>query len=259
MHQRLAARRAGDAVESTNSVSERYLQLQLDESERANAAGAELGAKFTLQRLRSGEGALPLDEVTRARYSRSVWRHGPCSPPSRIASARRMTGASPSVVSQPSSSAIGTQRASALSLAGGQRARRRAAEEIEDDVVVLDAAVVVAHDAIEHLDDGAERAGEPGLLAQLAQRRLFQRLADLDAAAGHRPASHLRRAARAARAARDRRRAAARRRRPPARSGWRRAISAGACRAATLSDSATPSRSGTIVVNRSGAAKASLL
>ena len=48
VHQRLASRRAGDAVESTNSVSERYLQLQLDESERAKAAGAELGAKFTL-------------------------------------------------------------------------------------------------------------------------------------------------------------------------------------------------------------------
>ena len=45
---RLAARRAGDAVELSNSVSERFLQLQLDESERAHGAGTEPGAKFTL-------------------------------------------------------------------------------------------------------------------------------------------------------------------------------------------------------------------
>ena len=48
VHQRLAARRAGDVVELSNSVSERYLQLQLDESERAKAAGVEPGARFTL-------------------------------------------------------------------------------------------------------------------------------------------------------------------------------------------------------------------
>jgi hypothetical protein len=48
IHQRLAARRTGDAVELSNSVSERYLQLQLDESERARTAGVEPGARFTL-------------------------------------------------------------------------------------------------------------------------------------------------------------------------------------------------------------------
>jgi len=45
---RLASARAGDAVAHTGSVYERFLQLQLDESERAHADGAEGGAKFTL-------------------------------------------------------------------------------------------------------------------------------------------------------------------------------------------------------------------
>ncbi len=48
VHRRLAARRAGDVVDGTGSVYERYLQLQLDESERAHQAGVELGAKLTL-------------------------------------------------------------------------------------------------------------------------------------------------------------------------------------------------------------------
>ena len=48
VQKRLAARRAGDEVEMSGSVSERFLQLQLDESERANAAGVEGGAKYTL-------------------------------------------------------------------------------------------------------------------------------------------------------------------------------------------------------------------
>jgi hypothetical protein len=48
VHQRLAARRAGEAVEPSGSVYERYLQLQLDESERAHRDGSEPGAKLTL-------------------------------------------------------------------------------------------------------------------------------------------------------------------------------------------------------------------
>jgi hypothetical protein len=48
VHRRLAVRRAGEAVEASGSVYERYLQLQLDESERAHREGTELGARFTL-------------------------------------------------------------------------------------------------------------------------------------------------------------------------------------------------------------------
>ena len=45
---RLAAARAGDAVTPSGSIYERFLQLQLDESERAHRDGVEGGAKFTL-------------------------------------------------------------------------------------------------------------------------------------------------------------------------------------------------------------------
>ena len=43
VHKRLADRRAGAAVEPSGSVYERYLQLQLDESERAQQDGDEPG------------------------------------------------------------------------------------------------------------------------------------------------------------------------------------------------------------------------
>ncbi|MGZ3441869.1 MAG: hypothetical protein ACXVDD_20255 [Polyangia bacterium] len=48
VHKRLAERRAGARVEGSGSVYERFLQLQLDESERAARDGDEPGAKLTL-------------------------------------------------------------------------------------------------------------------------------------------------------------------------------------------------------------------
>jgi len=54
VHKRLADRRAGAAVEPSGSVYERYLQLQLDESERAQRDGDEPGPKFTMTGCDSG-------------------------------------------------------------------------------------------------------------------------------------------------------------------------------------------------------------
>jgi hypothetical protein len=48
VHRRLAVRRAGQRVDSSGSVYERYLQLQLDESERAHRDGVPAGPKFTM-------------------------------------------------------------------------------------------------------------------------------------------------------------------------------------------------------------------
>jgi hypothetical protein len=47
-HKRLAERRAGGEVAASGSVYERYLQLQLDEAERARRDGDELGPKYTM-------------------------------------------------------------------------------------------------------------------------------------------------------------------------------------------------------------------
>jgi hypothetical protein len=47
VHRRLAERRVGGG-EGGGGVYERFMQLQLDESERAAREGDELGAKFTL-------------------------------------------------------------------------------------------------------------------------------------------------------------------------------------------------------------------
>jgi hypothetical protein len=48
VHRRLAEKRAGRGGEVGGSIYERYLQLQLDESERAQREGVELGAKYTV-------------------------------------------------------------------------------------------------------------------------------------------------------------------------------------------------------------------
>jgi hypothetical protein len=54
VHKRLADRRAGAAVEPGGSVYERYLQLQLDESERGQRDGDEPGPKLTMTGCDSG-------------------------------------------------------------------------------------------------------------------------------------------------------------------------------------------------------------
>lgn len=48
VHRRLAEKRAGRSGQAGGSIYERYLQLQLDESERAQRDGVELGAKHTV-------------------------------------------------------------------------------------------------------------------------------------------------------------------------------------------------------------------
>jgi hypothetical protein len=48
VHRRLAARRAGRPADASGSVYERYLQLQLDESERASRDGVPSGPRFTV-------------------------------------------------------------------------------------------------------------------------------------------------------------------------------------------------------------------
>jgi hypothetical protein len=48
VHRRLAEKRAGARADEGGGVYERFLQLQLDESERAAREGDELGAKLTL-------------------------------------------------------------------------------------------------------------------------------------------------------------------------------------------------------------------
>jgi hypothetical protein len=48
VHRRLSAQRAGDPVTLSGSIYERYLQLQLSESESAQSDGVPLGPKFTL-------------------------------------------------------------------------------------------------------------------------------------------------------------------------------------------------------------------
>jgi hypothetical protein len=54
VHKRLAERRAGANVEPGGSVYERYLQLQLDESERGQRDGDEPGPKLTMTGCDSG-------------------------------------------------------------------------------------------------------------------------------------------------------------------------------------------------------------
>src|SRR5581483_3116034 len=145
---------------------------------------------------------------------------------------------------------------------GAKFSGRLAADEIEDHIVVLDATRGIAHHPVEHLDDGAELARKARLFRQLAPGRLLERLAQLDRAARHRPAP--------------------RRRRPPTlhhqhpvlrieqhhadRDHRQLGVAtphyffffAGAS-GASLRESATPSRIGTMVVNRSVAPNAAWL
>src|SRR6185295_18936127 len=70
---------------------------------------------------------------------------------------------------------------------GTQLSADRPAQIIDQHEVILDASLVVARDAIEHLDDRTDLDVEPRLLAQLSHETLFQRLADLYCATGQAP------------------------------------------------------------------------
>ena len=71
--------------------------------------------------------------------------------------------------------------------AARRRAASRAAEVVDDDEVILDAAVRVPADAIEHFDDGSDVHVEAGLLAHFADQSRLERLAQLDGAARQAP------------------------------------------------------------------------
>ena len=72
-------------------------------------------------------------------------------------------------------------------VAGLQRPAHRQTEVVDQHEVVLHAAVLVAQDAIEDLDDGADPDDEAGLLDQFAGDALLERFADLEFPAGNAP------------------------------------------------------------------------
>jgi hypothetical protein len=70
---------------------------------------------------------------------------------------------------------------------GRKPAARHAANVIDEHVVILGAALLIGHDALEDFKDGQRLHLEPCLFADLASRRVFEQFAGLDDTARKRP------------------------------------------------------------------------
>ncbi len=93
---------------------------------------------------------------------------------------------SPSVVFKPPSSVGASQCASANSSLSEISPRDPARRERQNDEMPLDAACGIARDGLAKADQLDRRDIERGFLADFADHGLFQRFAELDAAAGQR-------------------------------------------------------------------------